>query len=283
MQSANVNGIHPTQPAVRTFSTQHFRLSERLYPSNTASPVHSHTKDYIIVTLDGRYASTFGTRTEEFKRWTVSYHPAGALHTSRYSDEGAKVLYVELPVDQLRSFSKDAPGHHTIVSLNGGVAEWTARQLYNEFDCPDQFSPMVLDGLVLQLFAQVCRFRRELPHCVPVWLNHANEIIRERFTEPLSLARIAKAVNVHPVHVAREFRRYYRCTIGDQIRRLRIEYACVQLSETTRSLSDIALSAGFADQSHFTVAFKQLIGTAPSRYRRAIRTNVSSCTNCQIA
>jgi transcriptional regulator GlxA family with amidase domain len=93
-------------------------------------------------------------------------------------------------------------------------------------------------------------------------------LIRERFTEPLSLSKIAKAVNVHPVHMAREYRRHYCCTVGEQIRRLRIEYACDKLTTSSCNLADIALSAGFSDQSHFTVAFKKQIGTAPSRYRR---------------
>ena len=53
---------------VRISTTEHFRLSERFYPSNSESPVHSHINSYIIITLDGQYCSTFGTRTEEFKR-----------------------------------------------------------------------------------------------------------------------------------------------------------------------------------------------------------------------
>jgi AraC family transcriptional regulator len=274
MQSAGVENIPSVQSTVRTASTQNFRLSERIYPSNMASPAHAHVKNYIIVTLDGCYVSTFGTKTEEFKRWTVSYHSAGALHTSRYGNKGAKVLYVELPIEQLKHFPQQTPCHLTTISLQGGLAEWTARQLYSEFSSPDQFSPIFLEGLVLQLVALVFRFRREIPQCLPTWLGQANEIIHDRFMEPVSLAKIAKAVNVHPVHMAREFRRYYRCTVGDLIRKLRVEYACTQLTETTRSLSDIALAAGFADQSHFTVAFKQQVGTAPSRYRRATQTDV---------
>jgi AraC family transcriptional regulator len=59
------------------------------------------------------------------------------------------------------------------------------------------------------------------------------------------------------------------------VRRLRIEYACEQLSATTRPLADIALIAGFSDQSHFTVNFKQQIGTSPSQYRRSIQNNAT--------
>lgn len=278
MSTADLNLIAAPRPDVRVLSTQNFRLSERVYPSLSMAPQHVHTKHYIIVTLDGEYLSTFGGRTEKFKPWTISYHRAGAAHTSHYGNKGAKVLYIELPAEQLRVFSDHAAYHLTTVTMHGGDAEWTARHLYREFDNPDQLSPLVLDSYVLQLLAQVCRRSQQLPQSLPSWLGRADSLIRERFMEPLGLARLAKAVNVHPVHLAREFRRHYRCTVGEQIRRLRIEYACEQLATESKTLSDIALEAGFADQSHFTVAFKQQLGVTPSRYRRDARHDVTAPT-----
>ena len=95
----------------------------------------------------------------------------------------------------------------------------------------------------------------------------AQEIIDGGFAERLSLEGLAKQVNVHPVHLARTFRKYYRCTLGDFQRRRRIEFACRELSNSDISLVDIALRAGFYDQSHFTRAFKKLMGIPPSKYR----------------
>jgi AraC family transcriptional regulator len=260
---------------VRISTTKHFRLSERFYPSNSESPAHSHINSYIIITLDGQYCSTFGTRTEEFKRWSVSLHQEGVSHTSRYAATGARVLYIELPPKHLGRFLGLPASHLNTVIAQGGLTEWTARQLYQEFIEPDDLSDVVLDGLVFQLFALLCRRRRELPQSLPTWLGRADELIRTRFTESLGLEAIAQAVHVHPTHLAREYRRHYHCTIGEQVRRLRIEYACEQLSATTRPLADIALIAGFSDQSHFTVNFKQQIGTSPSQYRRSIQNNAT--------
>jgi AraC family transcriptional regulator len=47
---------------------------------------------------------------------------------------------------------------------------------------------------------------------------------------------------------------------------LRLEWAAARLSEE-RSLAQIALEAGFADQSHFTRAFRRHFGVTPGRYR----------------
>ena len=72
---------------------------------------------------------------------------------------------------------------------------------------------------------------------------------------------------MHPVHLAREFRRFQRCTIGEYIRQLRIERACRQLHASDEPLATIASAVGFSDQSHFSRTFKRLIGMTPAGYR----------------
>jgi AraC family transcriptional regulator len=59
--------------------------------------------------------------------------------------------------------------------------------------------------------------------------------------------------------------------VGDYVRKLRIEYACHELVASARPIVDIALAAGFCDQSHFTRTFKLAVGSSPSQYRAALR------------
>jgi AraC family transcriptional regulator len=92
-------------------------------------------------------------------------------------------------------------------------------------------------------------------------------MIRARFAEPLSLSEIAQAVNVHPAHLAREFRRWYRCAVGEYVRRVRVEFARDALLATDAPLFEIAYRAGFADHSHFTRTFKRLTGMTPYEFR----------------
>ena len=282
MALAKIDAGRNTSPVLRTRSTQHFGLSERRYGSNMESLVHAHVKNYIIITLDGQYLSTFDSGTEEFHPWTVTFHQAGVSHNSRYAARGARVLYVELQPERLKNCCEIPASHLRHFSLQGGLVEWTARQLYQEFVEADRFSLVAIDGLVLQLLAHLMRHRSARPQRLPVWLGRANEMIRSRFCEPLAVAEIAKSVHVHPGHLAREYMRHYSCTIGEHIRRLRIEYACERLSATDRPLAEIALGAGFSDQSHFTVSFKQQIGVTPSDYRKAVKGMLHSQKNVSL-
>ena len=99
----------------------------------------------------------------------------------------------------------------------------------------------------------------------------AREILRENASEPPSLEALAGTVGVHPVYLARQFRRRYHCTIGEYLRQLRIEAACREISGAQIPLSVVAANAGFYDQSHFSNTFKRYTGMTPTQYRAITR------------
>jgi AraC family transcriptional regulator len=76
---------------------------------------------------------------------------------------------------------------------------------------------------------------------------------------------------VHRGHLARMFRRYYRTTPGEYVRRLRVERACQELKRTNRPLADVAAALGFFDQSHFSGVFRRHTGLTPREYRSTVR------------
>jgi len=71
---------------------------------------------------------------------------------------------------------------------------------------------------------------------------------------------------------AAHFARSFKHTFGESphvyVMRRRFEKACHLMITSSESLSQIALSAGFSDQSHFCKRFKQAIGQSPSKWRR---------------
>jgi AraC family transcriptional regulator len=68
------------------------------------------------------------------------------------------------------------------------------------------------------------------------------------------------------------FCRAFKCTFGmpasTWIRQRRIEFAQGLMLTTRASLSEIALSCGMSDQSHFTRSFRRIVGEAPSSWRQ---------------
>jgi AraC family transcriptional regulator len=126
-----------------------------------------------------------------------------------------------------------------------------------------------MEGLALELVAATARHREKIAERKPPrWLEQARELLHARFADTLSLQAVAASVGVHPAHLARVFRQQYRCSVGAYLRKLRIEFACRQIATSDKSLTEIALAAGFADQSHFSKTFKSLKGMTPSEYQR---------------
>jgi AraC family transcriptional regulator len=160
------------------------------------------------------------------------------------------------------------------VYYRGGPPSWLAFRLYKEYKSMDTLSELMMEGLLLEIMVEASRCSTaEMKYKAPSWLFKARALLHDSFSQNLSLKQIAESVDVHPVHLAVRFRRYYGSTIGDYVRKLRVDFACSRLVETDQSLIEIAMAAGFCDQSHFSRTFKQIIGVSPSEYRLAFRKN----------
>lgn len=255
---------------LRRMESGGLRVSEVAYGPDLTNPPHSHEDAYIGVTLDGQATQTCGGLIRPAKRWTVMYHPAGEVHSDHFHRGGARELNIEIAPWRLASLRELFPRADRPVDLNGGKPEWLATRLYGEFCLSDELSSMAIEGLTIELIAEIMRMNlKGRAARAPLWLKQATELIRSRFAEPLTLTEVARAVGVHPVHLAREFHRRLGCTVGQQIRRLRVEKACRLLAGTTDSLADIALITGFSDQSQFSTTFRMIAGVTPSEYRRS--------------
>lgn len=105
----------------------------------------------------------------------------------------------------------------------------------------------------------------------PAWVNKVSAFIQDNYPNAISLQQLARQGGIHPVHLCRDFSRYFHCTPSAYIRKLRVERSLTLLQDQRQSLSAIAYHCGFADQSHFIRAFRVQMGCSPGQYRRICR------------
>jgi AraC family transcriptional regulator len=79
---------------------------------------------------------------------------------------------------------------------------------------------------------------------------------------------LAASLDISVGHFCRAFRRTFGMPARIWIRQRRIELAQALMLTTGASLSEIALSCGMSDQSHFTRSFRRIVGEAPSSWRQ---------------
>jgi AraC family transcriptional regulator len=94
--------------------------------------------------------------------------------------------------------------------------------------------------------------------------------IEEHLAETVPLAALAKLVNLSSYHFCRAFKQSFGVPPHRYHINRRIEAARTLLSDTARSVTEIALTLGFSETSSFTAAFRQATGVAPTEYRRAL-------------
>jgi AraC family transcriptional regulator len=256
-------------------------LAEATYPGGAAVPDQVQESTLLLVVLEGAMTERRGARSVVCEAGTLAVLPRHEAYAHRFDAAGARIFVTQLGpdwVERMRPFG--LPPLTAPVYVRSGRANALAGELYTELRTADEASRLAIDGYVLALSAELVRAdaRRERS-ARPPWLVRAAEQLHERVhgaaegeaddAGGVRMEDIAADVGVHPVHLARTFREHYGTTMGEYLRRLRVERARTQLAATAKPLSQVAVEAGFADQAHFTRVFRTLVGTTPGAYRRA--------------
>jgi AraC family transcriptional regulator len=252
---------------VRSREIGGFLLTEDVYRPNLRIPRHSHELAYLSFVVDGSYTEHSKSKTRECTLGTAIFHPASETHSDSFQRAGGHIFSIELtPVwtQRLRNENCDIA---TPRIFNRGAVTFTVAHLLREFRSPDPFSALAIQGLVLQLLAQLGRQRHTLLPGSARWMKIVIDVLHAEFDRKLDLPLLAHRAGIHPVHLAREFRRHHRCTVGEYIRQVRTGAACQRLSRSDEPISEIALRTGFFDQSHLTRTLKRLTGYTPAQYR----------------
>ena len=273
MQLGSVRRSNPT-------SSREFvglALSESEYPGGLRQPRHGHEPASFSLVLEGGYSETVGAKTFDCRPATVIFRPPDETHSVAFADAAVRIFRLDVNSAWLERLGVASSGTHTPAAAAGGARAWLALRLYREFLEADEFSPLAVEGLALELWAETARESARVENARPPrWLERAREMLREQSSaDAPMLGQIAAEVGVHPSRLAHEFRRCYRVTAGEYLRGLRVERAALALAGTELSLSEVAAAAGFYDQSHMTNAFKRAIGATPAQYRAAFRAKQS--------
>jgi AraC family transcriptional regulator len=246
-------------------------LAEVAYEAGQRIGRHVHAHARFVLVLSGSLTEIRGDQTGTYGPSSLLFRRPDEPHAYLVAGSGATCLVVDVEPAWLDRAREHAPVVAESTAFRGGFIVHLAHRLYDEFRLRDEVSRLAIESIALGVLAEASRrAARTAERPAPAWLRHARALVERHFAEPLPLATVAALVGVHPVHLARTFRRAYQTTFAGYVRQVRIEFARRELAGSA-ALSEIAVAAGFCDQSHFSWSFKQYTGLTPAEYRLALQ------------
>ncbi len=260
---------HAQFPAavVRSRTIAGLTLTETTYDADAALQTHSHEYACLVMVLQGAFRERFGAKTREGAPGMVIVRPAGEPHSDRFSGHGGRCLNVELSRQWLEHVRGYAPLLDDSAAFTGGSFQLAGRRLQAELSNEDDISPLAVESILLSIVTDSVRETRRMIGAPPRWLLETRDRLHADVAERWTLGALAVSAGVHPAHLAGTFRRFFGCGVATYVRQLRIEYACRALAESEMPLAEIAVAAGFSDQSHFGRTFRQSVRMTPAQYR----------------
>jgi AraC family transcriptional regulator len=253
-----------------------FVLTETFRPPGLVLPPHFHEHANIALTLEGTFVETIAEHAQELSPFGVVLRPAGEKHSDWYGRTAARCLIIEVRPQRLAMIREVTRILDQAAFVRVGLISHLALRIYQEFRMSDAVAPLAIEALIFEMLVQVTRNDDVVPGSQPRWLRQAKELVHEQFYRPLSLSDVAESVGVHPAHLAKMYRKHYGCTVGDDVRKLRLNHAAELLAGSDQPLAAIALAAGFYDQSHFTHMFKLSFGVTPAEFQNDVKKSRAS-------
>ena len=229
-----------------------FHLSDLVRQPHHHIAEHEHRHATLSLVLAGE-AKERSTGIEIHSCWPkVLYRPPRLRHENWFGPEGTRTFVIRLPenIVALPQRLIAADGMLTLLIYN----------CYLALDAPAE----QLSRHIRQALAHL----REPPSGKPGWL--AAVLRRLRFDPPPRLEELAAIAGLHPVYVARAFRKHVGCSVGEHVRRQRLDRASRLLFDAAIPLADVAAATGFSDQSHLSRHLKAATGHSPAWLRRTV-------------
>ena len=232
---------------------------------------HFHEDDYFTFLLTGGMQE--GNRKEVYEclAGDLLFHNWQDAHYNIGSGRFTRGFHVELSEAWYEKLAIPADGTEGSIRLSDPLVKTLMYAVFKEAKLAGAKGQPGIDSALSQIFGMVSRMR-EACHVAgkPAWVGRIRDMLHDG-TEEWTLVRLATEIDVHPVHLSREFPKHFHTGLGDYLRRIKVQRAMTLLGESQRTLTEIGFECGFADQSHFIRSFKNYHGVTPLEYRRLMR------------
>lgn len=236
------------------------------YPdTNYAECQHYHETLHMSFVLRGGNLEKREKKDVERLPGTVTFYDAGEPHRSTQVVAGSRHVNLEITDTFIKQHNLN-PNATALSVQTKADAQFLLMKVYKELSLCDDDTQLGIETAVLSLL----QFAGRKSNGQPAWVHRVKALLHDQWDAVVGLEELSAVAGLHPCNLSAWFPQYFGCTISEYRRKLKIEKALTMIGGG-QSLTNIAYTCGFADQSHFTRVFKALTGWAPKPYEKVIQ------------
>lgn len=254
-----------------SFRSAQFSGSLADYKLGLRQSWHCHDEAILTLILAGYVRERVQREDAVAGPLKIGLKPAGLRHADYFWDHGVRAVRIALPASFFHEtgMRMHMPERWQWIHGSRAVAPLLrlAHGLREATQIKTELTEHVYEALAALLPTVNIRHSAE----PPLWLRRSREYLTASYADGVRLTQLALEAGVHPVYFARQFRRFYGCSVGRYVRQLQFRAAASLIAERREeNLALVAYLVGFSDQAHLTRAFTNEFGITPGQFRHTV-------------
>ena len=245
------------------------RVREVTYGPQLMQPRHAHAETTVTLVVSGSLRETVGRTQEVARALSMVVKPGDTEHADEFGDKGTRTLQIGLTAAEAAGLREWEPAARQWRWTHAGPAVPAFLRLLAIHRTRPR-DDVLLERAATDVLSSLRALTDDPRGDPPLWLAQ----VREEMDDVGSGVRvrdIAARAGVHPVYLARQFRRFFGSSVVAYLQRRRVTRAADLIAASSLPLSMVAFQAGFADQSHLNRSFRSGTGFTPGAYAGFIR------------
>ncbi|SFC59693.1 AraC family transcriptional regulator [Flavobacterium phragmitis] len=240
-------------------------IVETEYQNTVYEGWHSHNNAHITLFLKGGTTEKRKNFSETVGSGSLLFYHSDELHLNQNTLFPSRNINIEIEDNLLKELQINEAIIEKSIQ-NSTVTKFLILKIFKETQNADTFS----NDSIKMLFSQLSQASNYLDKYEksPFWVKSLHELLNDSWNETPNLQDLAKVLNLNPITISKHFPKYFGCTLGEYMRRIKINRALPLIQSNEANLTEISFQCGFADQSHFIRTFKNQTGFLPKQFQK---------------
>lgn len=231
---------------------------------------HYHENAYFTFILQGNVIEGNKKEIYNCSAGDLLFHNWQEPHYNIKPEGFTRGFHIEIEKNWFNDLDFSIENLQGSINISNPDLKFLLYKIFRETKTDDATTLVSIQSLLLETLGKMLRDDRSENNKKPTWVSEIDSILNDQFSDQLSLDYLSKTLDIHPVHLSRDFSKYFHSGLGEHIRKLKVQRSLQMISQEKLNLTTIALDCGFSDQSHFTRCFKEINGITPSQYRKIL-------------